>query len=110
MATEGVGRSVYLKVFFWLAALTAIEIALTYAPIPKLLIDSSLVLFSLAKASMVAMFFMHLKFERRALSLFALAPLALSILLLVALLPDLSSSSKTPNTQSGATEVAAIVE
>jgi cytochrome c oxidase subunit 4 len=92
-------KSVYLKVFVWLAALTAVEIAITYAPVSKLIINSALVLFSLAKAALVAMFFMHLKFERRTLSLFALAPLVLSVLLLISLLPDLSSSAKVAGDQ-----------
>lgn len=107
MAAEGVGKSTYLKVFFWLAVFTAVEIAITYTSIPKILIDSGLVLFSLAKASLVAMYFMHLKFERRTLSLFALTPLVLSVLLLVALLPDLSSSSKPEQVSS---QVAAVAD
>jgi caa(3)-type oxidase subunit IV len=41
------------------------------------------------KASLVALFFMHLKFEGKLIYLIFLVPLALCILLIVALMPDL---------------------
>jgi cytochrome c oxidase subunit IV len=42
------------------------------------------------KAAMVALYFMHLKFERSTLMLIALAPLILCIFLALMLLPDIS--------------------
>ena len=52
----------YIGVFWWLLALTIIEIAVIYLPIARLLIGILLVGLALSKASLVAMYFMHLKF------------------------------------------------
>ena len=82
----------YIGVFWWLLALTIIEIAVIYLPIAKLLIGILLVGLALSKASLVAMYFMHLKFEARTLGLIAMTPLVLCVLLIFALLPDLSAT------------------
>ncbi len=81
----------YIGVFWWLLALTVIEIAVIYLPIAKLVIGILLVGLALSKASLVAMYFMHLKFEARTLGLIAMTPLLLCVLLIFALLPDLSA-------------------
>lgn len=52
----------YTAVFFALVVLTVIEVSITYLPIPHLLI---LLALSVAKAALVAMFFMHLKYDSR---------------------------------------------
>ncbi|MDE0212964.1 MAG: cytochrome C oxidase subunit IV family protein, partial [Deltaproteobacteria bacterium] len=54
----------YLAVFGWLFVLTVIEVGVIFLPIPKLLIAASLVILAAVKASLVAIYFMHLKFER----------------------------------------------
>jgi cytochrome c oxidase subunit 4 len=84
----------YIGVFWWLLALTIIEVAVIYLPIARLLIGILLVGLALSKASLVAMYFMHLKFEARTLGLIAITPLVLCVLLVFALLPD---SSATPH-------------
>ena len=78
----------YLGVILILAALTIIEVAVVFAPLPKMSIGILLVGLALTKAIMVAMFFMHLKFEKRALAVIAATPLILCALLMFALLPD----------------------
>jgi caa(3)-type oxidase subunit IV len=55
---------------------------------PKLFIGILLVGMALTKAIIVAMFFMHLKFEKKTLALIAATPLILCALLMFALLPD----------------------
>ncbi len=82
----------YIGVFWWLLALTIIEIAVIYLPIARLLIGILLVGLALSKASLVAMYFMHLKFEARTLGLIAMTPLVLCVLLVFALLPDFSAT------------------
>jgi cytochrome c oxidase subunit IV len=52
----------YVGVFVVLAALTLIEIGVTYLPLPRIPI---LVPLALLKAGLVAMFYMHLRFDRR---------------------------------------------
>ena len=81
----------YMGVFWWLFALTIGEIGVIYMPLAKLLIGILLVGLALSKASLVAMYFMHLKFERRTLGLIAVTPLFLCLLLVFALLPDHSA-------------------
>ncbi|MEE8510167.1 MAG: cytochrome C oxidase subunit IV family protein [candidate division NC10 bacterium] len=78
----------YMAIFWWLLALTVIEIAVIYTPLAKLLIVILLVGLALSKALLVAMYFMHLRFEPRTLGLIALTPLLLCALLVFALLPD----------------------
>jgi len=52
----------YVGVFVVLAVLTVVEIGVTYLPIPRIPV---LVPLALLKAALVAMFYMHLRFDRR---------------------------------------------
>ena len=58
LSTQQHKQNNYLGVFVALAALTALEVGVTYLPVPKILV---LLPLALAKASLVAMYFMHLK-------------------------------------------------
>ena len=80
----------YIGVFWWLLALTIIEIAVIYLPIARLAIVILLVGMALTKAVLVALYFMHLKFERMTLSVIALTPLILCIFLILMLVPDIA--------------------
>lgn len=81
----------YMLIFYWLAALTAIEVAVAYLPESmRALMVASLVGLAVAKAALVAMYFMHLKFETRTLSLIALTPPFLLILFVVITYPDIA--------------------
>jgi cytochrome c oxidase subunit 4 len=51
----------YLLVFVGLVILTAIEVGITYLPVPRAPI---LIPLALAKASLVALFYMHLKSDK----------------------------------------------
>ncbi|MGH7263856.1 MAG: cytochrome C oxidase subunit IV family protein [Candidatus Rokuibacteriota bacterium] len=78
----------YMAIFWWLAILTVVEIAVIYLPIAKLVIGILLVCFAVSKAALVAMYFMHLRFETRTLGYIALTPLVIGTLLVFVLLPD----------------------
>jgi cytochrome c oxidase subunit 4 len=78
----------YIMVFWWLLALTIGEVGVIFLPMAKYLIAILLVGFALSKASLVAMYYMHLKLERRTLGLIAITPLVICALLVFALLPD----------------------
>lgn len=91
MATDHSETSIYVRVFWWLFVLTVVEISVVFMPMAKLLINMALVILALVKASLVALYFMHLRFERRTLALVALTPLLLGVLLVFALLPDLTA-------------------
>jgi cytochrome c oxidase subunit 4 len=78
----------YMAIFWWLAILTVVELAVVFMPLGKLTIGVLLCALALGKATMVAMYFMHLKFEVRMLGLIAVTPLAIATLLIFLLLPD----------------------
>ncbi len=78
----------YMAIFWWLAALTVIEIAVIYTPLARFVIGMLLVALAVSKAALVAMYFMHLRFETRTLGYIALTPLAIATLLVFVLLPD----------------------
>ena len=62
----------YMGVFWWLLGLTIVEVAVIYMPIAKM-----------------AIYFMHLKFERRTLALVALSPFVLCVFLILMMTPDI---------------------
>jgi len=78
----------YLMIFWWLAILTVLEIGVIFMPMPKMTINILLGAFALAKAFLVAAYFMHLRFEVRTLGLIAVTPLAIATLLIFVILPD----------------------
>ena len=65
----------YMTIFYWLAILTLGEIGVVflphYIPMSKVAVGVFLCAFAVVKAAMVAMYFMHLKFETRTLGLIA---------------------------------------
>lgn len=96
----------YMNIFWALAVLTVVEIGVVYMPAAKLLIGFLLVSLAGTKASLVAMYFMHLKFERSTLGIIALTPLLLCVFLIFMLLPDLTAHNKqlTPSVKTAASE------
>ena len=104
--TDSHGEANYMRVFYWLSGLTVVEIGVIYMPLAKLTIGVMLVSMALAKAWLVAMYFMHLKYEKRTLGMVALTPLVLCTLLLFALVPDLTASPHQSSAQT--TEVRSV--
>ena len=78
----------YMAIFWYLAILTVIELAVIYMPLAKFTIGVLLCALALGKAALVAMYFMHLKFEAKTLGWIAVTPLAIATLLVFVLLPD----------------------
>jgi cytochrome c oxidase subunit IV len=81
----------YIAIWLYLAVLTVLELIVAYAPIPKAAMVGLLVGLAWAKAVLVAMYFMHLRFERRTLAIIALVPVMLVTFLTLMLVPDLST-------------------
>ncbi len=76
----------YMAIWGWLAVLTVLEVGAYFmAPPTKWVL---LVAFAVTKAALVALYFMHLRFETRTLTYIALTPLAIAVLLLLVLIPD----------------------
>jgi cytochrome c oxidase subunit 4 len=78
----------YMAIFWYLAVLTVIEIAVIFLPIAKLAIGVLLVALACAKATLVALYFMHLRLETKTLGYIALTPVLIGTLLVLVLLPD----------------------
>jgi cytochrome c oxidase subunit IV len=96
----------YMAVFYWLAALTVIEVAVTFLPLTKIALGAILVVLAFTKAALVALYFMHLKFERRTLILIAVTPVILCVFLMFMLIPERvlapsrNAAMSTPSTTS----------
>lgn len=75
------GPTTYLGVFRWLIVFTAIELFLSFMP-PEL--DSIkvplLVVFAVAKATLVALFYMHLRYDSRWYAVLLLAGVFFAVL------------------------------
>jgi cytochrome c oxidase subunit IV len=78
----------YIAIFVYLTVLTVLELGV-YAWIPGLFKVALLVALAWAKALLVAMYFMHLRFERRTLALIACTPMVLVAFLFFMLNPDI---------------------
>lgn len=87
----------YMAIFWYLLVLTIAEVGVTYVPMSKLVIGALLVAMALGKAALVALFFMHLKFEKTTLGVIAVTPLAICVWLLFMLLPDSSPHLERPD-------------
>ncbi len=91
--SKGHAHPSYVAIFWWLTALTAVELS-----VPFLLQNaegfalfvkaSSLIGMAATKAVLVAMYFMHLRFESRTLAFIAGTPIVLCVFLMLMLLPD----------------------
>ena len=89
MASTAHSQNNYIKIFIILSVLTVIEVGMTFLGLPKMLLASLLVIFAMWKAALVAMHFMHLKFEKKTLTLVAIIPFILCTFLILMLLPDI---------------------
>lgn len=73
----------YAAIFIALFLLTVSEIFAANLPMPRTATILILVAFALAKATLVAMFYMHLRFEKVLLAVIAVAPLLFSLILVL---------------------------
>jgi len=81
MTTQSHSRPNYGGVFLGLLVLTVLEILAANLPVHKHLVIAALIGMAILKASLVAAFYMHLKFEKVLLTVLALAPLIFSVIL-----------------------------
>ncbi len=82
----------YMAIFWWLLVLTVLEVVASVPQAgpsyPQLLKGFLLVIMALAKAGLVAAYFMHLRFEKLTLAYIALVPLILCVFVVLAVMPD----------------------
>jgi len=80
------GAKEYLGIAAVLIVLTAIEVAVFYIPSMKPIMVPTLLSLSTIKFALVAMFYMHLKFDHRLFSWLFVVPMVIAALVIVALL------------------------
>ncbi|MGH7780069.1 MAG: cytochrome C oxidase subunit IV family protein [Candidatus Binataceae bacterium] len=80
----------YIAVFIYLAVLTGIELLVYAMNFPTDIKIGLLVALALAKAALVAMYFMHLATEHKGLWVIAITPMVLVAFCYLMLRPDLS--------------------
>jgi cytochrome c oxidase subunit IV len=98
MAADSHKHPNYMAIFWMLAILTVVELIVIFLPFGKFTNGVLLCALALGKAALVAMYFMHLKFEARTLGLIAVTPLAIATLLVFVILPDgFAVAHKTAN-------------
>ncbi len=79
----------YVLIWAYLAILTAVEVAVAFmADLPKLWLMLALIFLAVWKALLVALYFMHLKFEPRKLAILAAVPLPLAVILVLAVISE----------------------
>lgn len=78
----------YMAVFAGLAVLTLIEVGVAFLGFPRSLTIVILVGLALWKAALVALYYMHLRFESKRLVIMVAAPLPLALILVLAALTD----------------------
>jgi cytochrome c oxidase subunit 4 len=92
---EGHREPNYMGIWVWLLVLTIAEIVVALMPLATLAKGILLVGMALAKAALVALYFMHLRFERVTLGVIVLTPLIICVFLVFMLLPDLGAVNKS---------------
>ena len=75
MSDSHASASTYLWIWGWLAGLMLLGVALSALPLSKSTIVLAILALSTVKAALVALYYMHLKFDRRVLALVAMFPL-----------------------------------
>jgi cytochrome c oxidase subunit 4 len=84
----------YMNIFWWLAGLTIVEIAVAIPDYVAILKGILLIGLACSKALLVANYFMHLKFEKRTLAIIVITPFLICVLLVFALMPDLTTDAR----------------
>ncbi len=82
--TDPFHRRDYNRVFWILAVLTAIEVALGLqfgADLPRTILTLILLLLALSKASLIAMYYMHLRWDNKFLAAIFITPLFMAVML-----------------------------
>ena len=72
----------YMAIFWWLLGLTIAEVAWALLPHhSELVLAGGILAMAIVKAVLVAMYFMHLKFERRTMGILFASTLILGVIL-----------------------------
>lgn len=78
----------YIGIWVALAVLTAVELGVAFLPWPKLTLILLLIGLAVWKALLVALYYMHLRFEPNRIRILAIAPLPLAFILVLAVIQE----------------------
>ncbi len=78
----------YVLIWFVLLVLTLGEVGYAFMDLPKVWLATGLIIMALWKALLVAMYYMHLRYEPRRLWLLAASPLPLALILVLAVITE----------------------
>jgi cytochrome c oxidase subunit 4 len=78
----------YWMIWAGLGALTLVELGVAFLPWSKQVLVALLIGLAVWKALLVALYFMHLRFEGNRMRIFAIAPLPLTVIIVVAVLTE----------------------
>ena len=95
----------YMNIFWWLLGLTIVEVAVAIPDYIAILKGILLIGLACSKAILVANYFMHLKFEKKTLAIIVVTPFVICVLLVFALMPDLTSDTRHEGVVRPAAEV-----
>ena len=95
----------YMNIFWWLLALTIIEVAVAIPEYAVVLKAILLIGLACSKAALVAIYFMHLKFERKTLAAIVITPFVICVFLVIMLMPDLTLDARLDGIEKPAAEV-----
>ena len=95
----------YMNIFWWLLALTIIEVVVAIPEYAIVLKAILLIGLACSKAALVAIYFMHLKFERKTLAAIVITPFVICVFLVIMLMPDLTLDTRLDGIEKPAAEV-----
>ena len=78
----------YFLIWFILLVLTLAEVGYAFMDLPKIWLATGLVIMALWKALLVALYYMHLRYEPRRLWVLAASPLPLAVILVLAVITE----------------------
>ena len=98
----------YMRIFWILLVLTILEV-LVALPFLKQMLGTAITAILLigmacSKAAYVALYFMHLKFEKKTLTAIALTPFIICVFLVFMLLPDLMEDARHAGMETSASQ------
>lgn len=88
MSTSEHKQPPYMTVWVVLFVLTIVEVFFAFSSLPKKWIVIGLILMALWKAVLVAMYYMHLRFEPKRMWVLAMSPLPLAVILVVVVIQE----------------------
>ena len=78
----------YVKVFIVLTVVTLVEVWVARLPAALVLVVATLFALTVSKATLVALYYMHLRYDRKLLGYMALTPYLIALVMIAILLSD----------------------